>query len=126
MNGFTNVHRKLLLCLDRTRKGLLPLFHFLCGLLCAEFVMNNLQSTGFLHSAVGGGAVWTVDSLLSEREDGFSEALSLKVLKVGSPETFEVCAAVRFLEQHLCTSLPVRALATLDIINGGTYLAYAL
>ena len=62
--------------------------------------MDDLESTGLLHSAVRGGAVWTVNRFPGEGEDCLTEILPLKVLEVGSAEALEVCATVLFLEHH--------------------------
>ena len=79
--------------------------------------MYNLQRTGLLDRPIGGGTVWTIDGLLGECEDGLRETLSLEVLQVGPPKTFQVRAAVWLFKEYPRASLTIGRLRK----NNNTY-----
>lgn len=98
MHGLVDKHRQLLLRLYRRGKCLFPLFHLISCLLSTEFVVDDFQSTSFFYSAIGSGAVGTVDDFASHGVNGFGERLSLHVFEVWSTKSFDKNPPVWFFQ----------------------------
>lgn len=105
MDSLVQVKSQLFLVLDRFRKCLFPSLHLIGGFLRAVLVVNDLQRTTFLDGTVGGTAIWAVDNFSSHRVYGFVKCRAVNIFHVGSPEAFEICPSVRFLEHDASTIL---------------------
>lgn len=105
----------------------LPLPHLICRFLGAELVMDDLERASLLHCAIRGCAVWTVDRLPGKNIHSFDESLSLYILKIWSPESFQVSSSVRLFQEHSRAALYIKIIrnrTSKTCIN--TNLAYAL
>lgn len=105
MHRLVYIHSDLLLRLDGRREALFPALELVCGLLCAELVVNDFERADLLDGAVRRRAVRAVDDLACESVDGLANGRALDIFKGGPPKAFEVDAPVRFGEEDAGTGL---------------------
>ena len=105
MDCLVDIHAKFLLCFNSGGKGLLPGLHLHSCLFCAEFVVNDLQCSGFLHRTIRRGTVRTIDDLTSSSVHSFEERLALHIFNVRTTELFKIYSSIRFFQQHASASL---------------------
>ena len=126
MDCLANVQTKLLLCLDGRVEGPLPGLHLYGRLLCAEFVVDDLQGSGFLHRTIRRGTVRTIHDLACSSIHSFKYRLALNIFEVQTAEPSQKHAPFGLVQQHASACLKVDVKKERAKAGANTYFTYAL
>ena len=100
-----NVQTKLLLRLDGRVERPLTGLHLYGRLLCAEFVVDDLQGPSLFHRTIRRGTVRTIHDLACSSIHSFKYRLALNIFEVRTTEPSQKRAPFGLVQQHASACL---------------------